>query len=120
VKRLKEYLEKIRPRQNRFRPHERALFLVPSGRPCNHRVFEKAIRRYARVAKIKKKVVCHTLRHTCATHLLEAGADIRSIQELLGHRRLQTTQVYTRLRPVDVKAMHQKTHPREKQPIHLK
>jgi integrase/recombinase XerD len=110
---LKEYLEKIRPRQNRLRPHERALFLIPTGHACCQRTLEKAVRRYARMAKIKKRVTCHTFRHTCATHLLEAGADICAIQALLGHRRLSTTQIYTRLRPVDVKAMHQRTHPRE-------
>jgi len=110
---LREYLTKIRPRQNRLAPHERSLFLIQQGSAFIRHTIEVIIRQYARLAKIKKQVTCHTIRHTCATHLLEAGADILAIKELLGHRDLSTTQIYTRVRPVEVKAMHQKTHPRE-------
>jgi len=110
---LREYLEKIRPRQNRLAPQERSLFLTQQGGAFIRHTIEVIIRRYARAAKINKQVTCHTLRHTCATHLLEAGADLVAIKELLGHRDLRTTQLYTRVRPVEVKAMHQATHPRE-------
>jgi len=110
---LREYLEKIRPRQNRLYPHERSLFLTQMGTALQHHMIQIIIRQSARSAKIKKQVTCHTIRHTCATHLLEAGANLIAIKELLGHRNIETTQVYTRVRPVDVKAMHQQTHPRE-------
>ena len=111
---LREYLTKIRPRQNRLAPHERSLFLTQQGTAFKRHTIAIIIRQYAQSAKIKKQVTCHTIRHTCATHLLEAGADLLAIKELLGHRNLETTQIYTRVRPVEVKAMHQATHPRER------
>ena len=114
---LKEYLTKVRPRKNRLHPHERRLFLSFLGTPYCLMTWQTRIVQYARSAKIKKPVTAHALRHTCATHLLEAGADLLAIKELLGHRSLKTTQLYTRVRPVEVKTMHQKTHPREKQVI---
>jgi len=113
VKWLREYLEKIRPRQNRLAPHERSLFLTQQGGAFIRHTIEVIVRQSARAARISKQVTCHTIRHTCATHLLEAGADLVAIKELLGHRRIKTTQIYTRVRPVEVKAMHQATHPRE-------
>jgi len=112
---LQEYLEKIRPRKNRLHPHERSLFLSFLGTPFCLATWQMRIQRYAKMAKIKKPVTAHAIRHTCATHMLEAGADILAIKELLGHQRLTTTQIYTRVRPVAVKEMHQKTHPREKE-----
>ena len=111
---LREYLEHIRPRQNRLAPHHRALFLTQQGTPFARHTIEVLLRHYTRAAKIAKRVTCHTLRHTCATHLLEAGADLVAIKELFGHRDLSTTQLYTRVRPVEVKAVHQQTHPRER------
>ena len=111
---LREYLTKIRPQQNRLSPHERSLFLTQQGTAFKRHTIEIIIRQYARAAKINKQVTCHTIRHTCATHLLEAGANLVAIKELLGHRHIETTQIYTRVRPVEVKAMHQKTHPRER------
>jgi site-specific recombinase XerD len=113
---LREYLEKIRPRQNRLQPHERSLFLTQMGTALQHHMIRMIIGQSVISAKIKKQVTCHTIRHTCATHLLEAGANLIAIKELLGHRNIETTQIYTRVRPVDVKAMHQKTHPREVAP----
>jgi integrase/recombinase XerD len=108
---LKEYLVKIRPRYARKNPKERALFLSHSGLPLtgnNVRVF---LRKYRISAGIKKGVSPHTLRRTCATHLMQQGADIRYIQKLLGHRHLSTTQAYTKVMPVDLKETHSKTHP---------
>jgi integrase/recombinase XerD len=112
---LREYLEKVRPKQNRVRPHERGLFLAQPGTAFTGVTIQLLMKRYVQRSKIKKKVSCHTLRHTCATHLLEAGADLMAIKELLGHRYLKTTEIYTRVRPVLVKAMHQQTHPRERE-----
>ena len=110
---LREYLERIRPRKNRLHPHERRLFLSFLGTPFCLATWQMRIHQYAKSAKIKKQVTAHSMRHTCATHLLEAGADLLAIKELLGHQRLGTTQRYTRVRPVEVKAIHQKTHPME-------
>jgi len=72
------------------------------------------LQRYLPRAKISKPVTCHVLRHTCATHLLAGGADIRYIQQLLGHASLATTQIYTRVEISDLQKAHRKYHPREK------
>mgnify|MGYP001053255403 CR=1 FL=1 len=111
---LKEYLEKIRPFYNRHYPQERALFLTQTGRALRQDILRPLVRGYAKKAGIKKKVSPHTLRHTCATHLLHEGADIVSLQRLLGHRHIDSTVLYTRVMPVEVKKTHQETHPREK------
>jgi len=111
---LREYLVQIRPRQNRLAPHHRACFLGHAGQPLTPNAIRLLLRHYVRAAKLGKRVTCHTLRHTCATHLLEAGADLVAVKELLGHRDLSTTQLYTRVRPIEVKAIHRETHPRER------
>lgn len=108
---LKEYLTQVRPKLSRHRPFERALFLVQGGRPLKQTQIRTLIQQYRRAAKIKKAVTPHLLRHSCATHLLAAGADIRMIQQLLGHVSLDSTVIYTRVRPLEVKATHQRTHP---------
>jgi integrase/recombinase XerD len=108
---LKEYLTQIRPRLSKRCPFERALFVVRGGAPLLQTQIRFLLKRYGKTAKIRKSVTPHVLRHTCATHLLQEGADIRAIQQLLGHIRLDTTQLYTRVLPADVKATHQKYHP---------
>ena len=108
---LKEYLEKIRPRYAARKPGERTLFLSNSGEPLSPEPLRQAIRDYRIQAGIKKTVSPHTFRRTCATHLLQQGADIRYIQELLGHSRLSTTQLYTKVIPVQVKQSHDRYHP---------
>jgi integrase/recombinase XerD len=109
---LKQYLEHIRPWWVRKNPKERALFLNHSGLALNGDSVRTFLRRYRLEAGIKKTVSPHTLRRTCATHMLSQGADIRYIQKLLGHKRLSTTQVYTKVMPVDLKKTHNKTHPK--------
>lgn len=111
AKYLVEYLEKIRPRHGKNHPEERALFLNCSGLPLSGQSVRQAIRAYRIGAGIEKRVSPHTLRRSCATHLLSQGADIRYIQELLGHGSLVTTQVYTRVLPIEVKKTHDRTHP---------
>lgn len=108
---LKEYLVQVRPRLCRKAPFERALFVVTGGRPLNQTQARGLLRQVAQRAKIKKAVTPHVLRHSCATHLLQAGADIRAIQQLLGHVRLDSTVLYTRVAPVEVKATHTQYHP---------
>jgi integrase/recombinase XerD len=108
---LREYLEKIRPRYATKNPGERILFLAGNGKPLQAAAIRQAIRGYRIAAGIEKSVSPHTFRRSCATHLLQQGADIRYIQELLGHSRLSTTQLYTKVMPVEVKQAHQRYHP---------
>jgi integrase/recombinase XerD len=109
---LREYLEKIRPYYARKNPKERRVFLLNTGVVMNPSSVRAFIRTYRVMAGIKKPVSPHALRRTCATHLLQQGADIRYIQELLGHSHLSTTQMYTKIMPVEVKETHDKTHPK--------
>jgi integrase/recombinase XerD len=109
---LREYLEKIRPWWVRKSPRQRRLFINHHGRPMTGDNVRNFLRRYRLAANIKKPVSPHTLRRTCATHLLAAGADIRYVQKLLGHSQLKTTQFYTKVLPVEVKQTHHRTHPR--------
>jgi len=111
VRYLKEYLRYIRCYYAKKNPKERRLFLNHSGRPLNTGSVQAILRKYRMKARIKKPVSPHTIRRTCATHMLQNGADIRYIQKLLGHRHLATTQAYTKVMPVDIKKTHNKTHP---------
>jgi len=108
---LKEYLEKIRPWYGRKNPKERKLFLNQSGLPMTPANIYVNFCKYRDCAGIKKSASPHTFRRSCATHLLQNGADIRYIQKLLGHRHLKTTQAYTKVMPVEIKQTHNKTHP---------
>lgn len=116
LKSLKEYLENIRPRHAKRNFGERTLFLDNTGKPLSPASIRQFIREYRIAAGIKKPVSPHTFRRTCATHLMQQGADIRYIQTLLGHRSLKTTQMYTKVMPVDLKATHNKTHPGLQEP----
>lgn len=111
---VKEYLEKIRPRYTCKSPSQRRLFLNVYGLALTAGCVQTFIRKYGIGAGIDKPVSPHTLRRTCATHMLAAGADMRYIQKLLGHRRLATTQAYTAIMPADVKQVHSRTHPNSK------
>ena len=71
------------------------------------------VKKLAKDLGIKKNIGLHTIRHTCATHMLQNGADIRYIQQLLGHASLKTTQIYTRVETSDLKKMLEECHPRE-------
>jgi integrase/recombinase XerD len=111
VKHLREYLEHIRPWWARKNPKEKKLFLNHHGLPLSADSVRTFLRTYRIAAGIKKPVSPHTLRRSCATHMLQQGADIRYIQKLLGHKYLSTTQAYTKVIPVDLKKTHEKTHP---------
>ncbi len=104
------YLEKIRPRLAKAGVQE--LFLNRSGRRISRVSLWKLIKEYARKARIKKPIRPHILRHSFATHLLERGADLRSVQEMLGHANISTTQIYTHVNKDRLRSIHKMYHPR--------
>ena len=109
---LREYLRNVRPALAASHPGEHALFVTRGARPLRQCIARQILERLRIRAGISKPVTPHVLRHTCATHMMQAGADIRFIQELLGHVRLSSTAIYTRVAPVDLKATHERFHPR--------
>ncbi len=104
------YQEKVRPRIVKGQAPE--LFVSRCGRRISRVSLWKIIKRYARQARIKKSLKPHMLRHSFATHLLERGADLRSIQEMLGHANISTTQIYTHVDRDRLKTVHKTFHPR--------
>lgn len=114
VKALREYITKARARLTKNNRKTRRLFVNRYGRPISAQVVSLMIRTYARKAGLKEQVTAHCLRHTFATALVKNGADIRAVQKMLGHADLKTTEQYIRALGLDIKAVHQKTHPREK------
>lgn len=114
VRCLREYITKARPRLTKKNRKARHLFINRYGNPSSGQVVAIMIRTFARQAKLKKRVTAHTFRHTFATDLVKNGADITAVQKMLGHADLKTTQQYIRSLGLDIKAVHQKTHSREK------
>jgi len=108
---LQEYVKSYRPK---LRKNESFLFLSRTGKKINITDLTMMIRHYVQKAGILKRITPHTFRHTCATHMLQGGADIRYIQILLGHGSITSTQIYTHVDVSDLKEAHKKFHPREK------
>ncbi len=92
--------------------NEQALFLNPRGERLTRQGFWQKLKEYARTAGLDVKISPHTLRHSFATHMLNGGADLRSVQELLGHANISTTQVYTHLTNETIRRAYEKAHPR--------
>jgi integrase/recombinase XerD len=110
-RRVGEYLETVRSRQDRS-GQNRFLFLSRLGDAMSRQAFWNIIKKRAYQAGISKNISPHTLRHSFATHLLENGADLRSVQVMLGHADLSTTQIYTHVTRERLKRLHQQIHPR--------
>ena len=109
---LKNYINKERPTLSQKNPNIAELFLSRNGRKLTRMMIWILLKKWANTAEITKKISPHTLRHSFATHLLEGGADLRSVQEMLGHADISTTQIYTHLDKEHLKEVHRTFHPR--------
>jgi len=111
VRALQEYIQNIRP-QIIADEDEEALFVNMNGERMSRQGFWKIVKYYQEKAGIEKEITPHTLRHSFATHLLENGADLHSIQEMLGHADISSTQIYTHIVKNKLKDVYHKAHPR--------
>ena len=111
VRALQDYIRGIRP-QLIADTEEQALFVNMNGERMSRQGFWKIIKHYQEKAGIQKDITPHTLRHSFAAHLLENGADLRAIQEMLGHADISSTQIYTHVVKNQLKDVYQKAHPR--------
>ena len=112
---IRSYLEHVRPLYLRKDPAMPWLFLSRKSGRMSTMVARGVVRRYTQEVGIGKKVTPHTFRHTCATLMLKNGANIRHVQEQLGHASLETTKIYTAVTVTDLKEIHKRCHPRERE-----
>lgn len=112
IKWIEEYLQKSRPILAKNYKSENYLFLNQRGTKFSRMGIWKIVNHYAKRAGIEKNVHPHTFRHSFATHLIEGGADLRAVQEMLGHSDISTTQIYTHIDRDYIKLVHKKYHPR--------
>ncbi len=111
IRAISDYINLVR-NQMLAHPSEQALFVNMSGERMSRQGFWKIVKHYQEKAHIEKEITPHTLRHSFAAHLLENGADLRSLQEMLGHADISSTQVYTQLVKKQLKDVYNKSHPR--------
>jgi integrase/recombinase XerD len=111
---VKIYIEETRPKLAHDK-NEEALFLNARGERLTRQGFWQKLKEYAKSAGLDNQISPHTLRHSFATHMLSGGADLRSVQELLGHANISTTQVYTHLTTEHVRRTYERSHPRAKE-----
>ncbi len=109
---VESYLRTVRPALTARAPQTATLFVNRRGRGLTRQRIWQLVRRYASASQVAKRVSPHTLRHSFATHLLAHGADLRTVQELLGHANIATTQRYTHVDHTRLKAVHEQFHPR--------
>ncbi|WP_128894507.1 site-specific tyrosine recombinase XerD [Longirhabdus pacifica] len=114
IDQLELYLSTTRHDLLKQNKRETALFLNRLGNKLTRQGFWKILKKYSDQLGIQKEITPHTLRHSFATHLLENGADLRSVQEMLGHADISTTQIYTHVSKVRMKEIYDQTHPRAK------
>ncbi len=112
IKWIEEYLKNSRPLLEKKAKSQHVLFLNSRGTKLSRMGVWKIVDKYAKLAGIKKEVHPHTFRHSFATHLLEGGADLRAVQEMLGHVDISTTQIYTHIDRDYIKQVHRDFHPR--------
>lgn len=112
IEAINRYLEEVRPTFLKNNKENNILFLSKSGKPLRRENIWLIVKQCATKAGISKHLSPHTLRHSFATHLLEGGADLRSVQEMLGHVNISTTQIYTHIEKSHLKDVHHRFHPR--------
>ena len=109
LKAMRGYIEKVDAAKIK---DKKAIFLNKSGRRMSDRAVRRVVDKYIRKTSLNENISPHSLRHSFATHLLDRGADLRSVQELLGHANLSTTQIYTHVSTERLKTVYEKVHPR--------
>jgi tyrosine recombinase XerC len=114
-KALRRYIQDGRPKLTKENRPTNALFLNRLGSRLSTRSVSNILDKYAKLAGLERRVTPHVMRHTFATHLLDGGADLRTVQELLGHADLSTTQIYTHVSQARAKEVYRKAHPRAKE-----